>query len=113
MPRREFLTGEEILCACRDDSKNYLWVRLENTCLGLPFGHLTSTPGSKDAAPTDASLAIPLHLHMLIFRKKKAAQGLSRTLSWRCDKNSRSRRELSNGGNIVETLGPLPPVETF
>ena len=79
MPRREFLTGGEILCACRDDSKNYLWVlgpepgglRLENTCLGLPFGHVTSTPGSKDAAPTDASLGIPLHLHMLIFRKKR------------------------------------------
>ena len=38
--------------------------KLENACPDLPFDQVASTPGSKDAAPTDASLGIPLHLHM-------------------------------------------------
>ena len=145
MPRREFLTGGRYFALAETIARtifgskvrNRGGPKLENACPGLPFGHVTSTPGSKDAAPTDV---YPTSFAYVNFPQKKAEQGLTLPLSWRRDRNVAldesyptvvtlwklfSQSYDSSGERLVDgpfslpagrrrsVLGFFPPVETF
>ena len=147
MPGREFLTVERYFALAETIAKTIFGSKVRNwgvqTRKYMPRLALWSRDLDsriKRCSSDRRVFRYPTSFACVNFPQKKAAQGLTRTLSWRCDRNVAldesyptvvtlwklfSQSYDSSGESLVHgpfslpagrrrsVLGPFPPVETF